>query len=78
MILRLMEDGRPEQLCADKLFDGYAQLDRVTRLAEELVEGSIGWKLLRRTRHVLNLLAPPDTLRGRSWLRVKNVFRRTL
>lgn len=78
MILKLLGDGGADRLDADRLFDSYAQLERVARLADELVEGSVGWTLLRRTRQVLNALAPADTLRGRSLLRVKNAFRRTL
>ncbi len=78
MILTLLGTGEAEQPGADRLFDSYAQLDRAARRAEEMFEGSIGWKLLRHTRQVLDALAPPDTLRGRSWLRVKDVFRRKL
>jgi len=78
MILALMRDEGTDRLGADKLFDGYAQLGRTARFAEELAEGSIGWKLLRHTRRVLNVLAPPDTLRGRAWRRVMNLFRRAL
>ena len=78
MMLALMRNGGTDQLDADKLFDSYAQLDRTARLADELVEGSLGWKLLRHTRRVLNVIVPPDTLRGRAWQRVTNVFRHTL
>jgi hypothetical protein len=78
MILALLKDGGADATGADRLFDAYAQFGRAARLAEEMVEGSIGWKLLRGTRRALNALAPPGTLRGRSLLRVKNALRRTL
>jgi hypothetical protein len=76
MILRLLRTEGPNQLGAEKLFERYAQIDRLARLADELVEDSIGWRLLRRTRQLSDALAPPDTLRGRFSLRVKKLLRR--
>jgi len=78
MILGLLGGEGASRPGADKLFDTYTQLAGLTRLADEGFGNSIGWKLLRRTRKVLDALAPPDTLRGRSWLRVKKALRRSL
>jgi hypothetical protein len=76
MLIRLLKDGAPDGPSADGLLENYAQVERLARLADELVEDSVGWKLLRRTRGVMKALAPPDTLLGRSWHRARSVLRR--
>ena len=76
MLLRLMRDTGQGGLGADRVFESYAQIEKLARLADEVVEDSVGWRLLRRTRASLEALAPPGTLRGRSWQRAKKVFRR--
>jgi glycosyltransferase involved in cell wall biosynthesis len=76
MLLRLTRDGRAGGLGADRLLESYAQVERLARLADELVEDSVGWKMLRRTRALLEAVAPPGTLRGRSLQRAKQVLRR--
>lgn len=65
MLLRLARDGSSEGLGAERLFESYAQIEKLARLADELVEDSAGWKLLRRARSALGALAPHGTLRGR-------------
>ena len=77
MLLRLLRDGEAGGLGAGRLFEGYAQIEKLARLADELVEDSVGWRLLRRTRAALEALAPPGTLRGRSWQSAKKFFRRS-
>ncbi|HEX8286212.1 MAG TPA: glycosyltransferase [Pyrinomonadaceae bacterium] len=76
LLLRLGVEGGSGGLSAERLFESYAQIERLARLADELVEDSVGWKLLRRTRAALEALAPPDTLRARSLRRAKMVFGR--
>src|SRR5215210_2737526 len=78
MILALLGTGGAQSPDSGRLFDSYAQLDKLARLADELDEDSVGWKVMRRTRRVLNALAPRDTPRGRAWQRLKNMLRRKL
>jgi glycosyltransferase involved in cell wall biosynthesis len=78
MILSLLGAGGAERPGAREMFEAYARTGRFGLPSVELAEGSLAGKLLRRTHRVLNTLAPPRTLRGRSWLRVKELLRRTL
>jgi glycosyltransferase involved in cell wall biosynthesis len=78
MILGVLSAEGSNQTDAYKLFESYAQIEKLARLADEIAEDAIGRKLIRRTRRLLAVLAPPDTMRGRSLLGVKKALRRTL
>jgi hypothetical protein len=58
--------------------EGNAVDAQLRRLAAELSESSLAWRFVRRSRRILDTLAPAGTLRGRSWVRVKKLLGRTL
>lgn len=77
LIVRTIEAGVAYPFGPDELLRTYVRLDKIGQLAAEM-ESSAGWRLVRRTRRLLDKLAPRGTRRERIWLRAESALRRRL